>query len=84
MGVLFQNRIGGRFHTILSHAMGLCVLAIGITSADLAREIPGAICCPTLEAVTDALAQAARPGDLILTVGAGDIYTAGEALVRRR
>ena len=57
---------------------------IGITSADLAREIPGAICCPTLEAVTDALAQAARPGDLILTVGAGDIYTAGEALVRRR
>ena len=57
---------------------------IGITSADLAREIPGAIYCPTLEAVTDALAQAARPGDLILTVGAGDIYTAGEALVRRR
>ena len=57
---------------------------IGITSADLAREIPGAICRPTLEAVTDALAQAARPGDLILTVGAGDIYTAGEALVRRR
>ena len=57
---------------------------IGITSADLAREIPGAICCPTLEAVTDALAQAARPGDLILTVGAGDIYTAGEALVKRR
>ena len=57
---------------------------IGISSADLAREIPGAVCCPTLEAVTDALAQAARPGDLILTVGAGDIYTAGEALVKRR
>ena len=54
---------------------------IGITSADLAREIPGAICCPTLEAVTDALAQAARPGDLILTVGAGDIYRVGEKLL---
>ena len=24
----------------------------------------------------------ARPGDLILTVGAGDIYTVGEALAR--
>ena len=28
------------------------------------------------------LRELARPGDLILTVGAGDIYTAGEALVR--
>lgn len=25
----------------------------------------------------------AQPGDLILTVGAGDIYTVGEALVQR-
>ena len=26
--------------------------------------------------------ELAQPGDLILTVGAGDIYTAGEALVK--
>ncbi len=55
---------------------------IGISSADLAREIPGAVFCPTLEAVTGVLRDLARPGDLILTVGAGDIYTAGEALVK--
>ena len=48
---------------------------------DLAREIPGAIYCPTLRDVTEQLRQIARPGDLILTVGAGDIYTAGEALL---
>ena len=55
---------------------------IGISSSDLAREIPGAIYCPTLEDVTARLRELAKPGDLILTVGAGDIYLAGEALVK--
>ncbi len=42
---------------------------IGISSQDLAREIPGAIYCSSLEKVTDTLASLAQPGDLILTVG---------------
>ena len=54
---------------------------LGISSADLAAKIPGAMFCPTLEDVTARLRELARPGDLILTVGAGDIYLAGEALV---
>ncbi len=54
---------------------------IGISSADLAKEIPGAVYCPTLEEAVQALRDLARPGDLILTVGAGDIYTVGEKLV---
>ena len=56
---------------------------IGISSADLAAEIPGSIFCPTLQDVTAELKKIAQPGDLILTVGAGDIYTAGEALVQK-
>ena len=56
---------------------------IGISSKDLAEKIPGAIYCPTLEAVTEKLRELAQPGDLILTVGAGDIYLAGEALVKQ-
>lgn len=56
---------------------------IGISSNDLVREIPGAIYCSTLEKVTDTLASLAQPGDLILTVGAGDIFRAGEALLER-
>ncbi|OUQ78194.1 UDP-N-acetylmuramate--L-alanine ligase [Flavonifractor sp. An100] len=55
---------------------------LNISSNDLARQIPGAIFCPTLEEVTQTLQELARPGDLILTVGAGDIYLAGEALVK--
>jgi len=54
---------------------------LGISSKDLADRIPGSIYCADLEEVTNLLAQLARPGDLILTVGAGDIYRAGEALV---
>ena len=55
----------------------------GISSADLVREIPGAQYCPTLEETAQTLQKLAREGDLILTVGAGDIYTAGETIVRQ-
>lgn len=55
---------------------------LGISSRDIADNIPGAIYCPTLADVTAKLKELARPGDLILTVGAGDIYQAGEALVQ--
>ena len=55
---------------------------VGISSADLAEQIPGCIFCETLPEVTAWLQANARPGDLILTVGAGDIYRAGEALLK--
>ena len=55
---------------------------IGISSRDLAAQIPGSIYCADLQQVTEKLRELARPGDLILTVGAGDIYLAGEALVQ--
>lgn len=53
---------------------------IGISSKDLAAEIPDSVYCATLPEVTDYLKQIAAEGDVILTVGAGDIYKAGEAL----
>lgn len=55
---------------------------IGISSMDLAKQIPGAVYCETLPQVTEYLRQNAREGDVILTVGAGDIYRAGEALLK--
>ncbi len=57
---------------------------IGISSRDLAVHIPDARYFATLDEVTDALARLARTGDLILTVGAGNIYTVGEALIARK
>ena len=57
---------------------------LGISSQDLQKQIPGSVYCRTLPEVTDYLASIAQPGDLILTVGAGDIYRAGEALLQKQ
>ena len=54
----------------------------GISSKDLLAEIPGGVYCETLPEVTQKLRELAQPGDIILTVGAGDIYRAGEALLK--
>ncbi|MDO4316370.1 MAG: UDP-N-acetylmuramate--L-alanine ligase, partial [Oscillospiraceae bacterium] len=56
---------------------------LGISSADLCRSIPGSVYCSTLDKAADQLRRLARPGDLILTVGAGDIYRAGEKLLEK-
>ena len=52
----------------------------GISSQDLARRIPGAVYCETLPEVSDYLKQIIQPGDVVITMGAGDIFRAGEAL----
>ena len=55
---------------------------IGISSRDFLNEIPTGIYCATLPEVTQTLQKLAQPGDIILTVGAGDIYRAGEAMLK--
>lgn len=54
----------------------------GISSADLAQKIPGAVYCETLPDVTDYLREHIQPNDIVITVGAGDIFRAGEALFK--
>ncbi len=54
----------------------------GISSKDLVKQVPGSVYCETLPQVTEYLRQVIQEGDVVLTVGAGDIYTAGEALLR--
>ena len=54
---------------------------IGISSANLARQIPGAVYCETLPEVTAYLRDHVREGDIVVTMGAGDIFRAGEALI---
>ena len=53
----------------------------GISSADLARQIPGSLFFDSCEEIENSLRATARPGDVILTVGAGNIYKIGEDIV---
>ena len=55
---------------------------IGISSRDVVARIPGAAYCEHLTDVTEWIRQNAKEGDIVLTVGAGDIYRAGEALFK--
>ena len=55
---------------------------IGISSCHLLDAVGSGYYCATLPEVTERLRQLAQPGDIILTVGAGDIYRAGEALLK--
>ena len=54
---------------------------VGISSSVLANAVPGAKCISDFSALIDEVKNIAREGDIILTVGAGDIYKVGEALV---
>ena len=55
---------------------------VGISSQDLAAEIPGSVYCETLPEVTEYLSTIVKEGDIVLTMGAGDIFRAGEALIQ--
>ena len=54
---------------------------IGISSSALAEQIEGARFFPSFEELEKSLRETAEPGDIILTVGAGDVYKIGEHLV---
>ncbi len=55
---------------------------IGISSSALAERVPGSLFCPNFQELENTLRVLAQPGDIVLTVGAGDIYKVGESLVK--
>ncbi|MEG1404688.1 MAG: UDP-N-acetylmuramate--L-alanine ligase [Oscillospiraceae bacterium] len=54
---------------------------LGISSADLAKQIPGSMYFSSFDELEKSLKLNTEPGDIILTVGAGDVYKLGELLV---
>lgn len=57
---------------------------IGISSADLAEKIPNSTFYPDFDSLENTLKAIARPGDVIFTVGAGDVYRIGENLLKQQ
>ena len=56
---------------------------VGISSGELADAVPGARYIPEFTDLVEQIGSIARRGDIILTVGAGDIFKVGETLVAR-
>ena len=56
----------------------------GVSSADLAAHVPGAVYCGDFESLRDRLLADLREGDMLITVGAGDICKVGEMLLGQR
>ena len=54
---------------------------IGISSADLAAKIDGARFFPTFDGLEASLRETLEPGDIVLTVGAGNVYKIGEDIL---
>lgn len=95
--VLFQPHLYSRtlnaleqFAAALALADGVFVMDIfaareepvpGVTGAVLSDRVPGAHYVATAEAAVDAVVAAARTGDLVITVGAGDITTLGTRIL---
>lgn len=56
---------------------------IGISSSDIADQIENSMVFDDFDEIVKTLRWTAAPGDIILTVGAGDIYKVGERLLEK-
>ncbi len=54
-----------------------------IYSKDLAAKIPGCVWFKTFEEIADYMVQNAKDGDLILTLGGGDVYKCANRIVEK-
>lgn len=55
---------------------------IGIYTKDLAKKIPGSVWFNTFEEVTQYCMENADEGDLVITLGCGDIYKAAKMMLK--
>lgn len=57
---------------------------VGIYSSDIAEKVCGAVALPSFEDIEEYLQKIAKKGDLIITMGAGNINLIGYSLVKNR
>ena len=70
--------------TILSEILAVReVNTFNIKSEDLAEKISNCICLRTFEEIADCIEELAKPGDLILTMGGGNVYVCANMILNR-
>lgn len=55
----------------------------GVYTSQLAEKIPGSVWFDTFEEVSDYVLKYAKSGDLIITLGCGDIYKAAKIMINK-
>lgn len=69
-------------HVILAPIMGgREVNQYGISSEDLGAKMPRTVCLPSFESISEYAMSHAQPGDLIITLGCGDINKCAKMMV---
>ncbi len=54
-----------------------------IYSTDLGAKVPGSVCLDTFEEITDYVCKNAKEGDLILTMGGGNVYMCANMIYKQ-
>lgn len=68
---------------VMSEIMGSREInTYNIYTKDLAQKIPGSVWFSTFEEIADYVTKNAQPGDLVITLGCGDIYKAAKIMLK--
>lgn len=71
-------------HVVLAEIMGSReVNTYNIYSKDLAAKVPGSVWFPDFQGIADYIVKNAKPGDLVITLGCGDIYKAAKLMLHK-
>ena len=78
----FAQVLSAADQVVLTPIMGSREVDDGsVKSEDLAARIPGCVTVPGLKEAADYVRANARPGDLVLTLGCGDVYKAARMML---
>ena len=80
----FAEALSIPHHVILSEILAVRETnTYGIYAKDLAEKIPGSVWFPEFPEIADYAISHAKPGDLILTLGGGDVYKCANLIVEK-
>lgn len=69
-------------HVVMSAIMGGRETdTLGITTEDLAKRIPGSVWFETFEEIAEYVLANAKSGDLVITLGCGDVYKCAKQML---
>lgn len=71
-------------HVVMTEIMGSREInTYGVYTSQLAEKIPGSVWFNTFDEVVDYVLENAKEGDLVITLGCGDIYKAAKKMVEK-